>query len=137
MDMSAISAALVSLKTAKDIASALLEIRDIDKITSNAIELKECIIKAYDLVIAEQEQLSILQKRIADIEKENERLKDWSVEKNQYTRKSVAMGVFAYMAKDFKGLPQNEYKLCCGCFEKDMKSPLQQNARTNDEPGMP
>jgi hypothetical protein len=121
--------AITYLKTAKDIASVLLEIRDLDKIASNVIELKDCIIKAYDHIIAEREQAFVLQKRISDIEKENERLKDWSVEKHQYARKPVAMGIFAYMAKDFKGHPQNEYKLCCGCFEKNMKAPLQQSTQ--------
>lgn len=121
--------ALSSLKTAKDIVATFQDLRDYDKIVSATIELKERLAETIDHIISEKERVSALKERISDLEKENERLKDWSAEKGQYERKAIAKGVFAYMAEGFKGLPQNEYKLCCGCFDKSVKSPLQQGAR--------
>jgi len=121
-----IPSALSSLKAAKDIIESLRDLRDFDKINAATSELKERLIETIDSVVASKEQLLTFDKRISELEKENERLKDWSVEKEKYAPKSIANGVVAYMAKDFHGLPQNEYKLCCGCFEKNMKSPLQE-----------
>jgi len=120
-----IPSALSSLKAAKDIITTLQDLRDFDKITTATTELKERLIEAIDNVLASKEQLLTFDKKISELEKENERLKDWIIEKEKYAPKAIAQGIFAYMDKDFKGLPENEYKLCCGCFEKKVKSPLQ------------
>lgn len=117
--------ALSNLRAAKDIITTLQDLRDFEKITTATTELKERLIEAIDNVLASKEQLLTFDKRISELEKENNQLKDWSLEKEKYAAKAIAQGIFAYMDKDFKGLPENEYKLCCGCFEKKIKSPLQ------------
>lgn len=121
--------AIASLTAAKNIVSSLLELRDSEKITAATMDLKDHLIQTYDYIISEKERMLSLQERISELERECERLKDWSAEKEQYERKAIAQGVFAYMSKDFHGLPQNGYKLCCSCFDKNVKSPLQQNTR--------
>lgn len=121
--------ALTSLKAAKDIITTIRDLRDFTKIAEATSQLNERLIEAGERLLAEQEQLFTLQKRVFELEKENDRLKDWSVEKENYTTKPITQGVLAYINKDFIGDPQNEYKLCCGCFEKGIKSPLQQNTQ--------
>ncbi len=121
-----LSLAITTLKTAKDIASTLLEIRDIDKVTSSAIELKSCIVQTYGHIISEQERSLSLQTKILELEKECARLKDWSAERQQYTRKLLSSGVFAYVANDYQANLENAHKLCCNCFDKSVKSTLQQ-----------
>ena len=118
--------ALSNLKAAKDIITTIQDLRDFEKITTATTELKERLIATIDNVLASKDQLLTFDKRITELEQENNRLKDWSLEKEKYGLKTIAQGIFAYMYKDFIGLPQNEYKLCCGCFEKNMKSPLQE-----------
>lgn len=120
-----IPAALTSLKAAKDILLTMRDLRDFVKISEATTEIKERLIEAIDSVLASKEQLFTFDKRITELEQENNRLKDWRLEKEKYAPKPICHGVFAHMDKDFKGNPENEYKLCSGCFEKNMKTPLQ------------
>jgi hypothetical protein len=120
-----IPAALTSLKAAKDMLLTMRDLRDFVKISEATTEIKERLIEAIDSVLASKEQLLTFDKKISELEEENKRLKDWSLEKEKYVPKPICQGVFAHIDKDFKGNPENEYKLCSGCFEKNVKSPLQ------------
>ena len=113
-----LSQAITSLTAAKNIATTLLKLRDFDKLTTATIELKDHLVQAYDYVISEKERVLTLQAKISELEKECNRLKDWSTEKEQYTRKQIANGVFAYVVNNFKGDFQDAHKLCCNCFSK-------------------
>lgn len=118
--------AISSLNAAKEVASALVGIRDFDKISSATIELKSHILKTYDHILSEKERISALQAKIDELEKECSRLKDWSTEKEQYSLREVGSGNFAYVRKDFTGNLAQAQKLCCNCYDKTIKSTLQQ-----------
>lgn len=122
-----ISQALSSLNAAKNIISTIQELRDFNKITTATMDLKGCIIQAYDHIISEKERVLSLQERISELEKECARLKDWSAEKEKYTRRQIALGVFAEIDKNYNGLLRESHKLCCNCFEKNIPSTLQRN----------
>ena len=124
-----LSQAITSLTAAKNIATTLLELRDFDKLTTATIELKGHLVQTYDYIISEKERVLTLQAKISELEKECNRLKDWSTEKEQYTRKQIANGVFAYIENNFKGDFQDAHKLCCNCFNKTVKSTLQQGIK--------
>jgi hypothetical protein len=124
-----LSQAITSLTAAKNIATTLLELRDFDKLTTATIELKGHLVQTYDHIISEKERVLTLQAKISELEKECIRLKDWSTEKEQYTRKQIANGVFAYIENNFKGDFQGAHKLCCNCFNKTVKSTLQQGIK--------
>ena len=98
-----IPSALSSLKAAKDIITTIQELRDFDKITTATTELKERLIDTIDSVLASKEQLLTFQEKITELEKENNRLKDWSAEKAQYSLKQIAISNFAYIHNDFVG----------------------------------
>ncbi|MBI5048127.1 MAG: hypothetical protein HZB54_04170 [Deltaproteobacteria bacterium] len=119
--------AISSLKAAKDIIIAIQELRDIDKIKTATSEVKERLIETIDSVLASKEQLLSFQTKISDLEKECNRLKDWSIEREQYSCKQIGDGVFAFINSDFKGNFQDARKLCCNCFDKTIKSTLQQS----------
>lgn len=119
--------AISSLTAAKNLVSTILELRDFDKITSATMELKGYLIQTYDHIISEKERVLSLQERISELENECNRLKDWSAEKEKYTRRQIALGVFAEMAKDYDGLLREAHKFCCNCFEKNMPATLQRN----------
>lgn len=119
--------AISSLKAAKEIITTIQELRDFNKITTATTELKERLIETIDSVLAGKEQLLLLQTKISDLEKECNRLKDWSAEKKQYSWRQIADGVSAYVENNFKGNFQDTRKLCCNCFDKTIKSTLQQS----------
>ena len=119
--------AISSLSAAKNIISALLELRDFNKLSSTVAEINNHIIKAQNLIFTEQEQRSLLTAKIQALEKECMRLKDWSAEKEQYSRKQIAVGIFAYVENNHVGNTESAHKLCCNCFYKNIKSTLQQS----------
>jgi hypothetical protein len=119
--------AIASLKAAKDIASTLLDLRDIDKITTATIDLKSRLVQTYDYIISEKERALALQDRVSKLEKECDRLKDWSADREKYSRRQIGTGVFTYIDSPCQGELQNAHKLCCNCFDKTIKSTLQQS----------
>jgi hypothetical protein len=124
--------ALSSLKAAKDIITTIQELKDIDKIMNATIELKERLIESIDNVLASKEQLLTIHERMMELEKENNRLKDWSSEKEKYEQRQIGNGVFVYIDKNFVGMAEKAHKLCCNCFDnKNIKSTLQQSDEPN------
>ncbi len=120
--------ALSSLGAATNIISNLLSLRDFSKHASQLTELQRHIIQANSMIISEQQNYSLLTAKIQELEKETMRLKDWSAEKQNYTRKQITKGVFAYVENNFVGNFEEAHKLCCNCFEKTIKSTLQQDS---------
>jgi len=117
--------AIVSLSAASNIAKSMLELRDFTQINSKVIELQREIISAQDKVLSSQREQDLLIAKIQELEKECTRLKDWSVEKEDYLLKEIASGVFAYIEKNYEGSLQSANKLCANCFEQRTKSILQ------------
>lgn len=120
--------AMASLNAASKMISALVEMRDFAKYATQLNELHSHIIKANTTIIAEQQSHLALTAKIQELEKECVRLKDWSAEKERYSRKQIANGIFAYLENDFVGNFQEAHKLCCNCFHKSIPSTLQQES---------
>jgi hypothetical protein len=118
--------ALSSLSAATKIISNLLSLRGLNKHTTQLGELQSHIIDANQKIIDMQKTHHSLTEKIQELEKEVVRLKDWSTEKNTYRRKQIAEGVFAYVENNYQGDFEAGHKLCCNCFEKTIKSTLQQ-----------
>ena len=118
--------AISSLTAAKNMTTTLLELRDFDKVATATMELKGHLIQTYDHIITEKDRVSSLQTKIDELEKECRRLKDWSAEKEQWSLREVGHGNFAYVHKDFHGEFQQAQKLCANCYEKTIKSTLQE-----------
>ena len=118
--------ALSSLGAATNIISNLLSLRDFSKHAAQLTELQTYIIKANSMIISEQNEHSLLSAKIQELEKENMHLKDWGAEKEKYERRQIATGVFAYVEKNLMDNLENTHKLCCNCFDKTIKSTLQQ-----------
>ena len=119
--------AISSLSSARNLVKSFLELRDLNQINSKVVELQNVIMAAQEKVFAAQEQKSLLTTKIQELEKECMRLKDWSAEKEKYSCKNIAPGVFAYIRNDFHGEFQNAHKLCCNCFDGSKKYTLQQS----------
>lgn len=118
--------ALSHLSTAAGVIKTLYELRDFNQLNAKLAELYPSIIAAQQDLMAANVQNSALMARANDLEQECMRLKDWKSERERYTLKQIGEGVFAYVANDAGGDTQAAHKLCCNCFDKTIKSTLQQ-----------
>ncbi len=119
-----ISAGLNSLKAAKDIVKALHAIQAGADLNEIKISLQGHILEAQEGLFAAQEAQSASARRIADLEQEIVRLKDWSAERERYHLVNVCRGSFAYMPKPGMEKGQPAHWLCTNCFDHGKKSYL-------------
>lgn len=115
-----------TLLAVKDLAGAMVGLRDAALINSKVIDLQQAIMAAQSGALSAQQEHFMLSMRVKALEDECVRLKDWSAEKEGYALAEVAAGVFVYLPKERMGTIQATHKLCCHCFEAGHKSLLQQ-----------
>jgi hypothetical protein len=89
-DMSAFASALTSLNAAKDIAQAMIGLRDTATFQAKLLEFQRKLIDANDAALAAQEERAALLTRVSALEKEVTRLEAWHGEKQNYELKEVA-----------------------------------------------
>jgi len=124
--------ALTSLNTAMGLGKTLLDIRDFAKAQETLIEFNKAIIDAQSQIMAAQNEQLSLKQQIDELKQECVRFKDWSSERQQYTRKEIGPGVFAYVENECVGKFESAHKLCCNCFDHQKKSTLQQSNIVTD-----
>jgi hypothetical protein len=121
--------ALSSLNTALSISKTLIGVHDKTKAQEQLMEFNRVVIDAQNQIISARNEQSSMVSEIDKLEKECMRLKDWSAERERYTRKQIASGIFVYIENDFMGNFQDAHKYCCNCFDKTIKSTLQQSIK--------
>ncbi len=120
-----ISAGLTSLKAAKDIVQGLNVAKTEAAINGVKIELQGLILEAQQGLFAAQEAQSSDARRIADLEQEIVRLKDWSSERQRYQLTQIDIASFAYMHKPGMEDGEPPHWLCTQCFDQGHRSILQ------------
>lgn len=121
--------ALASLGTALNIGKNLIGISDSAKLQEAVIQFNSAIIDAQSKIMSSQNEQSALTAKINELEQECVRLKNWETEQQEYSRKEIAPGNFAYVANNIMDNFENTHKYCCNCFEKYIKSTLQQGIK--------
>ena len=124
--MTEIQSALELSNKVKGIISSFIEMRDFAKFTPQLNSLNSEIINLHGLIRTIQEREYSLSSEIEELRKENVRLKEWAINKEEYKRTQIATGVFAYIRKDAVGNFDEINKYCCNCFDKTIPSTLQQ-----------
>ena len=125
--MNEIGALLTSFTHLQNIAKALLALRDFEKLNATVMELQGAIITAQQQTISIQQGYAALDTKARDLEAECMRLKNWSTERQKYTCREIATGIFAYVDNDVVADFQHAHKLCCNCFDQGHKSLLHQS----------
>lgn len=92
VDITAISAALSSFKAAKDIAEAMIGLRDASAFKGKLIEFQSKIIEAQNSVFSDNEERSALLERISELEEKMADLKAWRIEKQKYRLQELSPG---------------------------------------------
>lgn len=127
-DLSAIAAALSSLKAAKDISQAMVGLRDAAAFQEKRLELNSKILDAQEAAFAAHQERTALLERVSNLEKELADAKAWEAEKQRYELQSVYAGAFAYVLKPQAQGAEPAHWLCAACYDKGQKSVLQRGA---------
>ena len=117
MDIGSIAAAVSSLKTAGDIAQAMVGVRDTAIMQTKTIELQGAILTAQSSAItAQSEQFSLLE-RIRELEEKVAQAEAWATEKHRYKLNNLDGGGFTYVLKEEESTTEPVHQLCANCFD--------------------
>lgn len=122
-----ITSAIQSVKILGDLLKAAHELRNYNDFVTAIYEVNSKLVQALSAFTEAQDRISTLTAEKNKFEQECIRLKDWSAERERYTRKQVGSGVFAYVENSHIGKTEGAHKYCCNCFDKIIKSTLQQS----------
>ena len=133
MDMSAIAAMLSSLNTTKDLAQAMIGLRDAQALQPKLLEFQAELLKTNSSALAAQQEQFALLETVRELKAEVARLKNWEAEKHRYHLTDIGLGVVAYTLK--LGMENGEppHTICANCYKSGEKSFLQPETRF---PGM-
>jgi hypothetical protein len=130
MDMSAISGLLSSLNAAKDIAQAMIGLRDSQAFQTKLLEFQAKLLDAHNCAFAAQEERAALLEQVSLLKEEVAHLKDWNAQKERYELQQIPSHhkPFAYALKP--GMEEGEppHYICTTCYENGKRSILQPEA---------
>ena len=126
MAIEPISAVITGIANIATAVTSLVSETDTAKRNAQLIEFQQALIQVQTSAYAAQVNNSSLLSHNQELEKEIVSLKDWSAEKQNYEVLEIASGIFAYVAKDNVQTLQSTHKFCTACFEKGIKTFLQQ-----------
>lgn len=127
-DMSAIAAALSSFNTLKNIAQAMVTLRDANALQTKVIEFNGALIDAQTQIFAVNQERTSLIDQIGQLEKEVANLKAWEREKERYQLQQVPPGSFVYRLKQGMEAGEPPHSICERCYQQGKKSILHQSA---------
>lgn len=123
MDLSALTAISSSISAAKEIGTALLDIRDANKMATTVTELNQKIIEAQSALINLQPQFFSLFNELVDANKQLELLRSSLDERNKYKLFELSPGVFCYQLKISSDLTIKDqdpvHYVCQPCLDND------------------
>src|ERR1700733_13027016 len=134
-DISAIASALSALNAAKDIAQAMITLRDTAAFQGKLIEFQSKIIDANNAALVAQEERVATLERIRDLEKLVADLEAWEAEKKRYQMEEVWSGATAYVLKEEAKGTEPIHWLCANCYNSRKKSVLQRGQKKADAAG--
>ena len=126
-DITAISAALASLKAAKDITQAMIGPRDAAAFQEKRLELQNAVLDAQSSVFAANEERTALIEKVRQLEKELARLEAWEADKQRYEMRSLSRhgAAIVYSLKSDAVDSEPFHCICATCYEQGKKVPLQ------------
>jgi len=125
VDMSALASALASLKAAKDIAEAMIGLRDAATFQAKLLEFQSKLIDANTAAFAAQDERVALLERVGALEKEIAQLRAWEADKERYQLMEVSPGAFTYVLKEAMSAGEPIHWLCANCYQQGKKRLLQ------------
>lgn len=125
-ELQAFQAITGSLKSAGEIAKALVSLKVTSDIQTKIIELNGSILAAQSSALSAQASQMELLERVRELESDSVKLKDWETEKQRYDPKRFDPGVVVPALKEeFVRSGELDHLLCPACYQKSEKSILQ------------
>ena len=125
--------AILSLKTASDIAKGFLHLKSLAEVQGKVIDLQEAILSAQSSALAAQSEQFTMIEHVRDLEEEIARMKAWEGEKQRYQLmhpwKGVAFVVYA-LKESSKG-SEPPHWICTKCYDDGRRTILQSNFNRN------
>ena len=125
MPAAEIAAAVTGIRSALDIAKAMVGLRDAEAFRAKSIELQTVILESLDKAIQAREAYSAQLDQVRTLETELADLKAWGTEKENYELKRNWAGGVAYMLKPDARGAEPPHWLCPQCYMKGKKGFLQ------------
>lgn len=117
MDLTAIQAAITSLKTAAGIAKGILDAKSLIEVQGKVIELQTALLDAQNCAINATTSQLELQQRIRELEAQLKQIEDWGDQESRYVLTTPWRGaaqVYALKKQSANGEPP--HFLCTNCF---------------------
>jgi hypothetical protein len=124
-DITAIGGALNAFNAMKNIAQAMIGLRDAQAFNAKLIEFNGALIEAQTRVFAVNEERTTLIERVHELEARIAEIEGWKAEKNRYELKEMARQNFAYVLKPEAQGSEPSHWLCPHCYQNVKKSILQ------------
>lgn len=125
IDIAAIAGLTQSINAIRELAKAMVGLRDAEAFRAKAIELQEIALQAHERALDARaaqadllEQKRALEAQIADFEA-------WNAEKQRYELTELAIGSLAYVVKEAVRGAEPSHWLCAACYQDRKKSILQ------------
>lgn len=125
MAITEISAALTTIKVAKDLIRGISSLNADVAIKEKTVDLLGTIVDLQEHILSMQSKYGELLKSKSDLEEKLKQHEEWLITKSGYTLNEVATGVFVYCSKESKDATEPKHWLCASCFNNEKKSILQ------------
>lgn len=133
MDFSSIATAIASLKSAQELATATLSVRDFNQSAAAIAQINEKLLAAQQGLLAHNTMLLQLQSEHFQTTQELRELKESITDKNRYLLFDLGGGVFVYRVNGTPqeggtgqpGLAEPPHYVCQPCLDKGDKAVLQ------------
>ncbi|HZS83836.1 MAG TPA: hypothetical protein VFA50_13255 [Stellaceae bacterium] len=130
-DMSAIAAALAAFNTAKNIAQAMIGLRDAAAFQSKMIEFQSAILDAQNSAFAANDERAAMIERVRELETKVAKLEAWEAQKQRYKLDRLEPGVFVYTLKPEMAAGEPPHHICQTCYERGKRSVLHADEHVN------
>lgn len=131
VDIPSITATIVGLKHAADIAKAMKELHLQTDIQTKVIDLQSAILSAQSDALTTQAEQSTMIQKIRDLQEEVARVKAWDKTKQRYQLITPWDGCHVYALKDASKGTDPPHWICPHCYEDDRRSMLN-NSKKHD-----
>jgi hypothetical protein len=130
-DISAIAAALSSFNTLKNIAQAMITLRDAQALQTKIIEFNGALIEAQTKIFEVHQERTALVEEIGALKAEITALKNWEAEKQRYQLEELPPGVFVYRLKLGMADGEPPHCICERCCQEGKKALLHRDEEVN------
>ena len=134
VDLMTIQGAVLSLKTASDIAKGFLHLQSMAEVQGKVIDLQSAILEAQSNALAAQSEQSSMIQRVRDLEEEIAHMKAWEEEKKRYQLVKPWPGAtfVLYALKESCKGAEPPHWICAKCYDDGSRTHLQPSYGINN-----